>query len=137
MAAAAGAAAAGIFRDTVAFGGGFADDTNGEFHVLKDDVFADGVHEMIDARVGQVGTVELEADGFADELRESVEQFAVEREAEVGVHFFLKLKKALLGAVPRAGLNHDEDDFAGLLVEGEGVEAAGIGDAEGRLRVEG
>ena len=133
MAAAAGAAAAlrGSFRDRFAVRRGFADDSDGEFHLLQRDVFLDGGDELFNGRVGRHGAVELKADGLANELREGVEQLSVEREAEVGIHFFLKLEDALLGAVPRAGLDHDEDDFAGFLVECEGVEAARVCDTEG------
>ena len=130
MAAAACAAAAFAFT----LRGRLADDADGEFHVLQGDVFADGGDEVLGHRVGRGGAVELEADGFAGEVGEGVGHLAVEGEAEVGVHFFLKLEEALLGAVPRAGLDHDEDGFAGLAVEGEGVEAARVFDAERRLR---
>ena len=111
-------------------GGRFADYADGEFHVLKADLLPDDADEVFGHRVGRDGAVELEADGFAGEVRKGVGQFAIEREAEVGVYFFLKLKEPLLGAVPRAGLDHDEDGFAGLTVKGEGVETAGIFDAE-------
>ncbi len=94
-------------------------------------MFADGSDEVLGHRVGRDGAVELEADGLADEVRKGVGHLAVEREAEVGVHFFLELENACLGAIPRAGLDHDEDGFTGLAVEGEGIEAAGIFDAEG------
>ena len=122
MAPAAGATAA-LRRSG---GHGLADDADGEFHVLKCDVFADGGDEVLGHRIGRDGAIELETDGFAGEVREGVGHLAIEREAEVGVHFFLKLEEALLGAVPRAGLDHDEDGFAGLTVESEGVEAAGV-----------
>ena len=124
------AAAAGAAAAAFAGGGGFADDADGEFHILKGDVFADGGDEALRHRVGGDGAVELEADGLAGEVGEGVGHLAVEGEAEVGVHFFLKLKKALLGAVPRAGLDHDEDGFASLAVNCEGIEAARVFDAE-------
>ncbi len=125
MASAAGAASVGTFRS------GFADYADGEFHILKGDVFADGGDEMLGHRVRRHSAVELEADGLADEVREGIRHLAVEREAEVGVHFFLKLEDALLGAVPRARLHHDEDGLTRLAVECEGVETARIFDTEG------
>ena len=130
MAAATGPATAGILRRSFAFRQRLADDADGEFHVLQRDVFADGGDELLDQRVGRDGAVELEADGLAGEVREGVGHLAVEREAEVGVHLFLKLEDALLGAVPRAGLDHDEDGFASLAVNCEGIEAARVFDAE-------
>ena len=127
-------AAAGILRRCFAFRQRLADDADGEFHVLERDVFADSGDELLDRWVGRDGTVELEADGLAGEVREGIRHLAVEREAEVGVHFFLKLEEALLGTVPSAGLDHDEDGFACLAVEGEGIEAARIFHAEGTGR---
>ena len=123
VAAATGAAAA-------ALGSWFADDADGEFHFLKGDLFADAFDELLGHRIGRSRTVELEADGLAGELGEGLGHLAVEGEAEVGVDFLLELEEARLGAVPEPGLDHDEDGFAGLAVEGQGIETAGIFDAE-------
>lgn len=125
MTPATGAAAAS------ALGGGLADDSDGKFHILQGDVLADGGDEMLGHRVGGDGTVELEADGFSSEVWEGVCHFAVECEAEVGVHFLLKLEETLLGAVPRARLDHDENGFAGLAIECEGIETTRVFDAKG------
>ena len=129
------ATAAGATATSSTFGRGFADHADGEFHLLKSDLLPDDADEVLGHLIGRDGAVELQADGFPGEVRKGIGHLAVEREAEVGVDFFLKLKEPLLGAVPRTGLDHDEDGFSGLAVEGEGIEATRVFDAESRLRV--
>src|SRR6266446_7578673 len=109
---------------------GFADDADGELHFLKGNLFPHPADELLGHRVGRHRAIELEADGFLSEMRKGVGHFAIEREAQVGVDFFLKLEKAFLGTVPRAGLDHDEDRLARLAIECEGVEASRVFNAE-------
>ncbi len=110
---------------------GFADDPDGELHILKSDLLADAPDETFRHRIRWHGAIKLQPDRLAGELGKSVGHLTIESEAKVGIDFLLELEEPLLRAIPKSRLDHDENGLARLAIHGESVESAWVFDAEG------
>jgi len=120
------AAAAGATPTTTATLLGGSEAAHLQADALKGDLFPDFLQQADDRLRRGLAAGKLDADGHALELGKLLDHFAIEHKAEVGVQLFLQLLELDVAAAPRAMLEHDEDDFAGVPVAAQGVEHAGI-----------